>query len=231
MANNKPGKNHDFQKQKIMFIAAKSFLEQGYTNTTMKVVASRTGISSGSITNLFGTKEDILCGLVQYVIEAQFDTTGKLLKEVTTDKILFYAAETVLQLHIVEMNENLREIYSLAYSLPKSSAILQETITGKLEHIFKDRLPDLETKDFYMLEIATGGIMRGFMTVPCNIWFTMDRKVEAFLRSVLRLYYIPEEKIEEAVDFVKRFDFAKIAEETVDGIMRFLEAQEEKYTR
>ncbi len=229
MANNKPGRNHDAMKKRILFIAAKHFLELGYTNTTMKVVASSTGLSSGSITNLFGTKEDILCGLVKYVIEAQFDTTGKLLREVTDDKLMFYAAETVLQLHIVEMDENLREIYSLAYSLPKSSAVLQETITNKLENIFKEHLPDLETKDFYMLEIATGGIMRGFMTVPCNMWFTMDMKIEAFLRNVLRLYYIPEDRINQAIAFVKKFDFARIARETIDGIIKFLEEQEKEF--
>ncbi len=230
MANNKPGRNHDAMKKKILFIAAKHFLERGYTNTTMKVVATSTGFSSGSITNIFSTKEDILCGLVQYVIEAQFDTAGNLLKDVTDDKLMLYAAETVLQLHIVEMDENLREIYSLAYSLPKPSAILQETITKKLENIFKEHLPDLETKDFYMLEIATGGIMRGFMTVPCNMWFTMDMKIEAFLRSVLRLYYIPEERIDEAIAFVKKFDFAMIARKTIDGIITFLDEQEEKFS-
>ncbi len=228
MANLRPGKNHEAMKKKILFSAAKHFLEQGYTNTTMKVVIASTGLSSGSITNLFSTKEDILCGLVQYVIEAQFDTAEKLLSGVTGDKLMLYAAETVLQLHIVEINENLRELYSMAYSLPKPSALLQETITQKLQIIFKEHLPHLETKDFYMLEIATGGIMRGFMTVPCNMWFTMEMKIEAFLRNVLRLYYISDERINEIIAFVKGFDFARIARETINGIIKYLEEQEEK---
>ncbi len=45
--------------------------------------------------------------------------------------------------------------------------------------------------------------MRGFMIVSCNIWFTTDMKIEAFLGNVLRLYYIPDDKIQEAIDFVK----------------------------
>ncbi len=228
MANNKPGKNHEVLERKVLFVAAKYFLEQGYTHTTMKAIAAKAGISSGSLTNLFASKEDILCGLVKNVVEEQFRTTAKLLKGVTEDKLLFYAAETVLQLHIVEMDENLRELYGNAYSLPKSSAILQQTITGKLENIFKEQLPELETKDFYMLEIATGGIMRGFMTVPCNMWFTMDRKVEAFLQNVFRLYYVSDEKIKEAIAFVKQFDFEQIAKETVEGIMKYLEDKEEE---
>ncbi len=230
MANNKPGKNHDATKKKILFIAAKHFLERGYTNTTMKVVATSTGLSSGSITNLFSTKEDILCGLVKYVIEAQFDTTGKILKEITDDKLMFYAVETVLQLHIVEMSESLRDVYSAAYSLPKTSDLIQQTITSKWEYIFKEHLPDLETKDFYKLEIATGGIMRGFMTVPCNMWFTIDQKVESFLECSFRMYKVPDEKIAEAIEFVKQFDFKTIAKQTIDSLMKFLEENPDSVT-
>ncbi|MCD8325774.1 MAG: TetR/AcrR family transcriptional regulator [Lachnospiraceae bacterium] len=124
MANYKPGKNHDLLKQRILFVAAKDFLEKGYTNTTMREIASKCHLSSGSVTNLFGSKEDILCGLVEFVIEQQFDVTGKLLSGVTDDKILLYAAETVLQLHIVELNENLREIYSNAYSFRKPAEVV-----------------------------------------------------------------------------------------------------------
>ncbi len=228
MANNKPGKNREALKQKVLFVAAKYFLEQGYTNTTLHQIAATAGVSGGSVTNLFGSKEDILCHLVTYVIEEQFRTTGKLLCGMTDDKLLFYAAETSLQLHIVEMNENLREVYSLAYSFPKSSGILQQTITGKLENIFKEHLPNLQTRDFYMLEIATGGIMRGFMTVPCDIWFTMDMKIEAFLRSVFKLYDVPTAKIDEAIDFVKKIDFAAIARDTVDGIVRYLDEMQKE---
>ncbi|MCD8130354.1 MAG: hypothetical protein LUE16_03600 [Lachnospiraceae bacterium] len=55
----------------------------------------------------------------------------------------------------------------------------------------------------------------------------MDMKVEAFLKNTLRLYYVPDEKIEEAIAFVKTIDFKRVAKETVDGIFRYLEKQRE----
>ncbi len=219
---------HTNNRERILFVAAKSFLEKGYTNTTLRQIASKLGGTIGIITSHFDSKEDILAELVKFVVESQFDTTEKLLAGKTEDKLLFYAAETVLQLHITEMSENLRDLYSSAYSLPKTSAILQETITGKLQDIFGAHLPHLETKDFYKLEIATGGIMRGFMTVPCNMWFTMDQKVESFLECVFRLFMVPEEKIREAIAFVGQFDFARIAQETIAGIITFLEQKKKE---
>ncbi len=219
----------EIMKRKILNAAAKLFLKDGFTYTTVRAITKEAAVSVGAFNAHFRTKEDLLCELVTFVLGKQFDVSQKLLEGKTEDKLLWYAAETSLQLHIVEMSEALRDVYSCAYSLPKTSAIIQETVTGKLESIFKEHLPHLETKDFYMLEIATGGIMRGFMTVPCTMWFYLDVKVAAFLKSVLKLYDVPNEKIDEAIAFVKQFDFKKIAEKTIGDIMEFLEKQGEKF--
>lgn len=215
-------------KQQVINAAARSFLQKGFTNTTLRDITTGAGINSGSFNNYFKTKEDVLCELVQLVLGQQFSVSHKLLEGKTDDKLLFYAVETVLQLHIVEMSDALRDVYSAAYSLPKPSDIIQQTITSKWEYIFKEHLPDLETKDFYKLEIATGGIMRGFMTVPCNMWFTMEQKVESFLECSFRMYKVPDEKIAEAIEFVKQFDFNAIAKQTVEGIFKFLEEQQKE---
>ncbi len=210
-------------KQQVLNAAARSFLQSGFTNTTLKDICNGAGISSGSFNSYFKTKEDVLYDLVGLVLGQQFSVSQKLIEGKTEDKLLFYAVETVLQLHIVEMSESLRDVYSAAYSLPKTSDLIQQTITSKWEYIFKEHLPELETKDFYKLEIATGGIMRGFMTVPCNMWFTIDQKVESFLECSFRMYKVPDEKITEAIEFVKQFDFKGIAKQTIDSLMKFLE--------
>lgn len=228
MAEGKREKHRELMKQRILYVSAKGFLEHGYTDTTMRGIAEKCHVSSGAVTNLYDSKEDILCGLVQLVIDRQFAVTGQLLDGVTDDSVLLYASETVLQLHIAELNENLRELYCNAYSLPKPTALLQQAVTGRMESLFKDRLPGLGTKDFYKLEIASGGIMRGFMIVPCSMWFTMEEKVTAFLETSLAVYRVPEEKIQEAIAFVGRFDFTKIAQETLDGIVRYLEEKQQE---
>ncbi|MCD8130355.1 MAG: TetR/AcrR family transcriptional regulator [Lachnospiraceae bacterium] len=151
----------ELHKQIIINGAAESFLEKGFTNTTVKYLVTKLGISTGAITGQFRTKEDVLYELVGLVLDQQFAVSEKLVAGKTDDKILMYAAETVLQLYIVELNDNLKDVYYNAYSLPKTSALIQEKVTEKVAAIFKEQLPQLETKDFYLLEIATGGIMRG----------------------------------------------------------------------
>ncbi len=231
MSAKRPRRTPEEMKAQIISVAAKSFLEKGFTETTLKSVAERADVNIGSLMNLFESKEAILCELINFVIETQSDVAIKMLNGITEDKMLLYATETCLQLHIVEMSNNLRDVYCSAYSLPKTSDIIQHTKTGRLENIFKEHLPDLETKDFYMLEIATGGIMRGFMTVPCDMWFTIDHKIEAFLKTNFAIYHISEDKIQEAIEFVKQFDFNTIAKQTVDSMIKHLENKTKQFLK
>lgn len=219
MANIGHGERYEKVRKRLLHSAAKLFLQKGYSMTTVKELAADAGTNTGVLMRTFGSKENILAILVKYVLDEQFSQTEELLKGKTEDKILFYAAETTLQLHIVESNEHIRELYGAAYSLPATTQIIQHTITGKLENIFKEHLPNLETKDFYELEIASGGIMRGFMTIPCDMYFTMDRKIKRFLETTFKLYDVPEKKIQETIEFVSQFDFKQIAEKLIKEML------------
>lgn len=227
MANIGTSKKHEEMKKKGLFTAAKLFLEKGYTETSLKEIAAAADINIGSLIHIFKCKENILCDLVKYVLDQQFKATGEFLKGKTEDKILFYAAETTLQLHMAESSEHIRELYAAAYSMPNSSAIIQHTITAKLEEIFKEHLPNLETKDFYELEIASGGIMRGFMTIPCDMYFTMERKVHRFIETTFLVYRVSNEKINEAIEFVSQFDYSVIAQNIIDSMLQSLENKAE----
>lgn len=206
-------------REKLLDASAELFLTQGFAETSMMQISEKSGVDKNTLIRIFSSKENILAALVKFVLEEQFAKTKEFIKGKTEDKILYYAAETTLQLYIVESHEHIRELYAAAYSLPVTTRIIQQTITEKLEIIFKEHLPHLATTDFYMLEIASGGIMRGFMTIPCNMWFTIEKKVKAFLEASLTLYKVPDEKINEAVEFVSQFDFKRIAEETIAALL------------
>ena len=49
--------------------------------------------------------------------------------------LLFYAAETTLQLYMVESSEQIRDLYAAAYSMPESSALIMRNIAGKLAQL------------------------------------------------------------------------------------------------
>ena len=209
-------------REKTLYTAAELFLEKGYTETTMRGLAQKAGVDVSGINRAFGCKENILCELVTYVLNGQFETMEALLQGVTDDPLLFYAAETTMQLYMAESGEQIRNLYLAAYSMPRSIDIIHRTITEKLEKIFKAHLPHLQTRDFYELEIASGGVMRSFMARPCDMYFTMERKVNRFLETTFRIYQVSNEKIQEAIDFVQQFDFPDIAKNTIDRMLQYL---------
>ena len=88
--------------------------------------------------------------------------------------------------------------------------------------MFKQYLPEYETKDFYELEIASAGIMRGFIINPCNMYFTMDRKVKRFLKTTLKIYEVPKEKIEETINFIENFNMEELVDEVINTLYDYI---------
>ena len=215
-------------RSRVLHAAAKLFLEKGYVNSTMKEISSLAGVNYGSMMFVFRSKEDILSELVGIVLDGQFESTARLLVGKTEDKILFYAAETTLQLYMAESSEHIRELYTLSYSQSASSNIIYEKITVKLAEIFKEQYPNYTQGEFYEKELASAGVMRNYMTRPCGIYFTMDRKVRAFLENTFLLYEIPREKISEAIEFVSQFDWKRIARDVIDNMLAYFEIKIQK---
>ena len=210
-------------KSKILHAAAKLFLELGFEKSTIIKIAEVAEVSRGSICFAFKDKEALLCELVGLVLDMQFEATAELLKDKTDDKVLFYAAETVLQLHLAESSEHMREMYNVSYSLPRSANVVFHNIADKLEEIFSEYNPSWKTRDFYEREISTAGIMRNHMSVPCDIYFTMERKVKVFLETTLIILGVPTDKINEAINFVLQFDWQTIAKEVIHKMLEYLE--------
>ena len=216
--NREPG----ISRTLVLHSAIKMFIEKGYSNTKIHDISNECGVTYNEIYRMFVDKETLLSYLVDLVIEHQFEFADKFLKDKTEDKLFKYAFESVLQLYIAESSEHIREMYSVSYSLPHTSHKIYEFITEKLENVFKEYLPEYETKDFYELEIACAGIVRGFIIYPCNMYFTMDRKVSRLLKTILKIYEVPKERIEETIKFVNQFDMKNLAKEVLDTLFEYI---------
>ena len=179
-------------QQKMLRAAVKLFLEKGYEGTTTAEIARAAGMTPSSFFRAFPSKEALLLELDKRMFSGQFALAEQ--HSTAQDPVLLYAVETAIQLHIAELTEPLRELYVTAYTLPSTSAYLYRSTAKRLEGIFGDYLSDAEAKDFYEMEIASAGMMRSFMAVPCDVYFTVERKIARFLECALKLYNVPSER-------------------------------------
>lgn len=208
-------------KRKILTVCVRLFLEQGYKNTSVSQIVDEAGVARGSYLNLFPTKEKILLDLTETMFGGQFGM-ARSITDTKLPPVYAYALETAIQLTLTELNENLREIYIEAYSLPETSEYIYLHTTAELKQIFSANFPDYSDSDFYEMEIGTAGLMRNYMARKCDIHFPLERKLSRFLTAAMRVYRVPEDELEQTVRFVERLDIRSIAERVMHALFQTL---------
>lgn len=204
-------------KRRILSVCVKLFIEKGFKKTTNAEILELADVTSSTFYNIFKTKDGVLLELTEFMFENQFGIAEKLVGE-GASPIMVYAAETALQLTLTELNENLREIYVEAYSQPHIAEYIYQNTTNQLYRIFNSYMPNCSLSDFYELEIGSAGIMRGYMSRPCDKYFTIEKKLERFIRMSLSAYNVPKEKQDKAVAYVLESDIIS----TANAVMKML---------
>ena len=209
-------------KQRILTVCVRLFLEQGYKETTITQITEEAKVTRGSFQNLFPTKDAVLMELVETLFSGQFGA-ARTITGGGLPPVYAYAAETAIQLTLTELNENLREIYLEAYTLPDTAEYIHLHTTAELKEIFGANFPGYSDSDFYEMEIGTAGLMRGYMARKCDIHFPLERKLARFLTASMRVFKVPEAEQEGALAFVAGLDIRSIAENVMEKLFAMLE--------
>ena len=122
-------------KRRILSVCVRLFIEKGYRGTRMADIIHAADVSSSTFQNIFHSKDGVLMELVQFMFENQFALASSLTMG-NTSPALLYAVETSIQLALAEINENLREIYVEAYTLPEPSAYIHRQTAVELQRLF-----------------------------------------------------------------------------------------------
>lgn len=209
-------------KNRILSVCVRLFLEQGYHQTPISQIIKEANISASTFQNIFHTKDGVLNELIEFMFSGQFGAARSIAGD-TLPPVYTYAAETAIQLVLTELNENLRDVYLEAYTVPATAEYIYRHTAVELYKIFGQYFPEYTESDFYKIEIGTAGIMRGYMAKKCDIHFPLDKKIECFLSLSLRAYKIPEQEQEKILSYIKGLDVCAIANEVMQKLFAALE--------
>lgn len=215
-------RNSSETKRKILTACVRLFLEQGYKNTSVSQIVDEAGVARGSYLNLFPTKDKILLDLVETMFSGQF-SVARSIADQNLPPVFAYAVETSLQITLTELNENLREIYIEAYSVPDTAEYIYLNTTAELKQIFGANFPDYSDSDFYEMEIGTAGLMRNYMARKCDIHFPLERKLSRFLTAAMRVYLVPKEEQARVLAFISSIDIRELAVTVMHKLFALLE--------
>ena len=214
------------RRNKMLLAAIQLFLEQGYEKTTTAQIARAAGMSPTSFFAAFENNHLQVLPIFCQVFENQFAKARAFAKDM--EPLMVYCLETSLQIYITELSEPLREIYVMAYTLPSTTEYILKSTAVQIKAIFSLFMPEAEDKDFYEMDIASGSIMRGFMARKCDMYFTVQKKIERFLECCLKLYDVPKEKRASLIEAVLAFDLHSVAKRLIDEIIAKAETGLEK---
>ena len=205
-------------KRRILSVCVRLFIENGYRGTHMADIIHAADVSSSTFQNIFHSKDGVLMELVQFMFENQFALANSLASEQPSPPLL-YAIETSLQLALAEINENLREIYVEAYTLPKTAEYIRRQTAAE---IFGPYQPGLTARDFYNLEIGSAGIMRAYMAQPCGPDFPLERKLSRFLRMSMSVYAVPEAEQQKVLARIAQLNIRALAMRAMQALFEAL---------
>ena len=212
--------NKEESKRRILSACVKLFIEKGFHNTTMAEILRESGTTSSTFQNIFRTKDGVILELTEFMFDNQFASARNVSDSLPL--VYIYAVETCIQMTLVELNENLRDIYVETYSNGRTMEYVFERTSVELYKIFKQYNPSYSESDFYEMEIGTAGIMRNYMKKKCDLYFTLEKKIARFLDMSLNVYNVPKDEREKIIAFVLSIDIRKEANQIMQKLFKSL---------
>lgn len=208
-------------QQKMLREAVMLFLEKGYEGATTSEIARNAGMTPSSFFRAYPSKEALLLELVKWIFVGQYDLAQKV--SGSDDPMMVCAVESGLELHTAELSEPLRELYVAAYSLPSTSLYIYQVMSERLYKVFSKFQPDAKAKDFYEMEIASGSMIRGYMAIPCSMYFTIEDKITRFLDCALKLYNVTGPEHDAIINATLAMDLRKVSQDIVASTIKKVE--------
>ena len=208
-------------RRRILASCVRLFIEQGYRETTMVEIIREADVSASTFQNIFKNKSGVLYALAEFMFENQFTIAREIVGGDAAPSLL-YAVETSLQLALAEADENIREDYLEAYATPDIVRYINQKVAQELRTLFACYLPDASEADFYQIEIGTSGIIRAYMSIPCDQDFPLEQKIRRFLEMSLRAYSVPEAECRAAIDHVVQMDIRRFADDALRRLFKAL---------
>lgn len=205
----------------IIQLAAKCFIEDGYTATTVKGIAKELDLSPGNITFYFPSKEHMLAVLVDEL----FDFQNLLMEQEAAEgasSLLAYCLELTTIAAVCEENPVAKDFYFSAYTSPMTLELIRENDTEKTRSVFERYQPDWKESDWRAIENIVSGIE--YATIATSEKDTpLPKQIECALDAIMRLYGVPAELRKQKIEKVLALDYRALGRRILGDFRAYIE--------
>lgn len=176
--------------------ASKLFIQQGYTKTTIRQIATVCNLGRGHLYYYFNKKEDIILYLYKNLIEQIYTYINKSTKQ-TLDPLISYAMTQSIYIKTIATNESLFRMYIEASEIDT----LRKEYLNTLRDILNKYLGELNFKfdsNDINLSIIIGSagedeLLRRFYNNDTNL--SLDEIIKSTIKTRLLLLNIHQEDV------------------------------------
>ena len=205
----------------IIQLAAKLYIENGYSKTTNKELATLLDLSPGNITFYFPTKDHLLSVLVNELCDFQALLMEQAAEE-GKSSLLAYCLELTARASACEESEITREFFVSAYSSELTLKLIRENGTKKTKAVFSDYCPEWDDDMWQATENIVSGIEYAtLMTREQDI--PLPVQIERTLNTIMTIYKVPEELRSNKVQKVLSMDYRALGQRILTEFKEYIE--------
>ena len=209
----------------IIQLAAKHFIEYGYSKTSLSRLAKELDLSTGTITFYFPTKEYLLGVLVDELFDFQNITMEQATEE-GKSSLLAYCLELTTMAAACEENPIIKDFFRSAYSSELTLDLIRANDADKTSQIFSEFCPGWTAERWLATENIVSGIefatiMTGESSTP------LDVQIERTLNSILLIYGVPEELRQIKIKKVLSMDYRALGHRVLKEFKEYIKTVNE----
>ena len=218
---------HKFSTRlKIVQLAARLFIEQGYTNTSAGKIGKALNLSTGNITFYFPSKDHLLSVVVEELFAFQ-DMMMHHAAEEGQSSLLAYCLELTAITSICAEDAVARNFYTSAYTAPITLEHIRLNDTEKTREVFKSFCPDWTDTDWLATENIVSGIEYSAITAN-NETIPLDVQITKTLDSIMLLYGVPESIRQTKINKVLSMDYRSLGRRILGEFKEYIEEVNEQ---
>ena len=205
----------------IIQLAAKLYIENGYSQTTNKELAYLLDISPGNITFYFPTKEHLLSILVGELCDFQ-----ELLMEQAAEEgkssLLAYCLELTSMTAACEEDLFARDFFISAYSSEMTLRLIRQNDIQKTKEVFAPYCAEWSDEMWQATENIVSGIEYAtLMTREEDIPLAVQ--IERTLNTIMTIYGVPEETRLAKIEKVLAMDYRALGRRILTEFKEYIE--------
>ena len=213
-------------KLEIIQAATRMFLENGYSATSIKVIANALDMSTGHLTFYFPTKEHLLAELVDMLCSFQWAQVRHYVDD-GESLLMAICLELTAMAAICEENEVAKDFYLSAYTHPMTLEIIRRNDAQRAKLVFGEYCPDWTETQFAEAETLISGIEYATMMTTKES-AAIDVRIAGALNSIMLIYQVPEEIRKKKIRRVLDMEYQAIGQRMLEDFIVYIEETTEQ---